>query len=123
MASFLDSHPRVERVYYPGLPSHPGHEIAGRQMRGFGSMVSFEVRGGVDAGIRVVEALELMTLAVSLGGAETLVSHPASMSHGALDEETLQRAGLSTGLLRISTGLEDPGDLIADLEQALARIG
>ncbi len=120
LARFLDAHPRIDRVWYPGLESDGGHELARRQMRGFGSILSFEVAGGLSAGEHVVESLELIRLAVSLGGAESIVSHPASMSHGALSEADLQKAGLPAGLLRLSIGLEDAADLEADLERALA---
>jgi methionine-gamma-lyase len=122
IAAFLAAHPKVERVHYPGLTGHPGHELARRQMRGFGGMVSFEVRGGKAAGIRFAETLELVQLAVSLGGAETIISHPASMTHGMLDDAALHRAGIAPGLLRLSVGLEDARDLITDLEKALARV-
>jgi cystathionine beta-lyase/cystathionine gamma-synthase len=119
IAVYLEKHQRVEKVYYPGLAEHPGHELASRQMSGFGGMVSFEVTGGKAAGIRFAESLKLVDLAVSLGGAETILCHPASMTHAALDDDTLERSGLSPGLQRLSVGLEDPTDLIADLEQAL----
>ena len=120
IAEFLAAHRAVDSVHYPGLESHARHELARRQMRGFGSMLAFEVRGGAAVGARFAESLRLVELAVSLGGAETIISHPASMSHASLDDEALRRAGLSPGLLRLSVGLEDARDLIADLEQALA---
>jgi methionine-gamma-lyase len=120
VARFLKGHPAVERAHYPGLPDHPGHALARKQMRGFGGMVSFELRGGVAAGTRLVESLRLITLAVSLGGAESLIVHPASMIHGKLSEADLRAAGISPGLLRLSVGLEAPADIIADLEHALA---
>jgi cystathionine beta-lyase/cystathionine gamma-synthase len=119
LARFLESHPDVERVYYPGLPSHPGHALACRQMRGFGGILSFELRGGVQRGVRFVEALRLVQLAVSLGGAESLIQHPASMTHGTLGEDELRKAGISPGLLRLSVGLEAAEDLQEDLAQAL----
>ncbi len=123
VARHLARHPAVERVHYPGLPEHPGHGLARKQMRGFGGMVSFEVRGGLAAATRLVESLKLITLAVSLGGAESLIVHPASMIHGLLSEETLRAQGILPGLLRFSVGLEAPEDLIADLEQAMAAGG
>jgi len=121
LAEFLASHPAVERVYYPGLPSHPGHEIARRQMRGFGGMLSFEVKGGFDAGVRCVEALRVCTLAVSLGGVETLVTHPASTSSVGIPREERIRAGITDGLIRVSVGIEDIEDLLRDFDQALRR--
>lgn len=121
LAEFLASHPAVERVYYPGLPSHPGHEIARRQMRGFGGMLSFEVKGGFDAGVRCVEALRVCTLAVSLGGVETLVTHPASTSSVGIPREERIRAGITGGLIRVSVGIEDIEDLLRDFDQALRR--
>jgi methionine-gamma-lyase len=122
LAKFLETHPVVARVHYPGLESHPQHELARRQMkRGFGGMISFEIRGGVEAGRIFAEGLKLITLAVSLGGVESLVQHPASMTHTMLSEEQRQAAGISAGLIRFSVGLEDPRDLREDLEQALNR--
>jgi len=123
VARHLSRHPAVERVHYPGLPEHPGHELARKQMRGFGGMVSFEVRGGLAAATRLAESLKLITLAVSLGGVESLIAHPASTVHGLLPEETLCAAGIRPGLLRLSVGLEAAEDLIADLDQALAGGG
>jgi methionine-gamma-lyase len=120
VSEFLQSHPEVDRVMYPGLASHPQHELARRQMSGFGGMVAFEVAGGRAAGVRLVESTRLAILAVSLGGTETLIEHPASMSHAPLSDEELRRAGIPPGLIRLSVGIEDPADLIADLEQALA---
>lgn len=121
VARALESHPAVSRVIYPGLPSHPQHELAARQMSGFGGMVAFEVAGGRAAGVRLVESTRLAILAVSLGGVETLIEHPASMSHAPLSDEQLRRAGIPPGLIRLSVGIEDPQDLIADLEQALTK--
>jgi cystathionine beta-lyase/cystathionine gamma-synthase len=122
LARFLDEHPKVSAVHYPGLPNHPGHEIAGKQMRGFGGMLAFEVSGGVDAGRRLLESVRLITHAVSLGGIETLAVHPASTTHGPLDPEERRRGGITDGLIRVSVGLEAADDLRADLEQALDRI-
>ena len=121
VARALESHGAVSRVIYPGLPGHPQHELAARQMTGFGGMVAFELSGGRAAGVRLVESTRLALLAVSLGGVETLIEHPASMSHAPLSDEQLQRAGIPPGLIRLSVGIEDPDDLIADLQQALAK--
>jgi cystathionine beta-lyase/cystathionine gamma-synthase len=119
VARALESHTAVTRVIYPGLPSHPQHELAARQMTGFGGMVAFELSGGREAGSRMVQSTRLAILAVSLGGVETLIEHPASMSHAPLSDEQLRRAGIPPGLVRLSVGIEDPDDLIADLRQAL----
>ena len=119
VAEFLYDHPAVEKVYYPGLIDHPGHDIARRQMRDFGSMLSFEVKGGRAAGVKLVNALHLVTVAVSLGDAETLIEHPASMTHSTYTEEELAASGIAAGLIRLSVGLENAEDLIADLKQAL----
>ncbi|MCS7235948.1 MAG: aminotransferase class I/II-fold pyridoxal phosphate-dependent enzyme [Armatimonadota bacterium] len=120
LAEFLQGHPRVERVYYPGLPDHPGHTVARGQMRGFGGVLSFEVAGGLEAGRRVVERLRWMKLAVSLGGVHTLVTHAASTTHVHVPREERMRAGISDGLIRVAVGIEDVEDLLEDLEQALA---
>ena len=122
LASFLETRPGVARVHYPGLSSHPQHDLARRQMRGFGSMVSFEVEGGYEGAVRVAESVRLIQLAVSLGGVETLIQHPASMTHGPLPAEEIRRAGIEPGLLRLSVGLEAPEDLQRDLEHALERV-
>lgn len=119
IAQAIESHPAVSRVLYPGLASHPQHELAARQMTGYGGMLSFELRGGRPAGVRLVESTRLAVLAVSLGSVETLVEHPASMSHSLLNDEELCRAGIPLGLIRLSVGIEHPDDLIADLRQAL----
>ena len=119
IAAYLETHPGVEKVHYPGLRTHPEHQLACRQMTGFGGIVSFEIGGARTRGSSFAESLQLIELAVSLGGAESLICHPASMTHGMLDDDTLERAGLSPGLQRLSVGLEDVEDLIADLEQAL----
>jgi len=119
VAEALESHPAVARVIYPGLASHPQHELAVRQMTGFGGMVAFEVAGGRAAGVRLVESTRLAILAVSLGGVETLIEHPASMSHAPLTDEQLQQAGIPPGLIRLSVGIEDPDDLVDDLQSAL----
>ena len=122
IAAFLDAHPAVEKVNYPGLKTHKGHEIAARQMRDFGGMISFEVRGGREAGMKLVNALRLITVAVSLGDAESLIEHPASMTHSTYTAEELAAAGIAPGLIRLSAGLENAEDLIADLQQALENI-
>ncbi len=123
IAAFLERHPAVEKVYYPGLESHVGHEVAARQMRDFGGMLSFEVKGGKAAGMKLVNSLQLITVAVSLGDAESLIEHPASMTHSTYSEEELEDAGIAPGLIRLSAGLENAEDLIADLEQAMSRLG
>lgn len=124
VAQFLEGHPKVQRVFYPGLPSHPQHPLAKRQMRAFGGMVSFEVKGGMPAGEEVMRRVRLCTLAVSLGDVRTLISHPASMTHAPniVPPEERRAAGISDGLIRLSVGLEDPPDIIADLDQALQVI-
>ncbi|NQU25737.1 MAG: aminotransferase class I/II-fold pyridoxal phosphate-dependent enzyme [Candidatus Nealsonbacteria bacterium] len=122
VARALQSHGAVSRVIYPGLPSHPQHDLAARQMTGFGGMVAFEVSAGRAAAEKLVESTELVLLAVSLGGVESLIEHPGSMSHAPLSDEQLQRAGIPPGLIRLSVGIEDPDDLIADLQQALDRL-
>jgi len=119
LARALAAHSKVERVHYPGLPEHPAHHIAHRQMRGFGGMLSFEVRGGVAAGTRVVEALRTAVMAVSLGSVETLVTHPASTTSVGIPAADRARAGIRDGLIRISVGIEDLDDLIDDFTQAL----
>ena len=122
VARALQSHEAVSRVIYPGLASHPQHELAARQMTGFSGMVAFELVGGRAAGEKLVESTELIFLAVSLGGVETLIEHPASMSHAPLSDEQLERAAIPPALIRLSVGIEDPDDLIADLQQALDRL-
>ncbi|CAM3978272.1 Cystathionine gamma-synthase [Vibrio aerogenes CECT 7868] len=115
---YLLSHKLAGTVYHPGLPTHPGHEIAKKQQKGFGSMLSFEFAGSYDQLKKFVSQLQLFSLAESLGGVESLICHPASMTHRAMDDEALKNAGISQQLLRLSVGLEDAGDLIADLDQA-----
>lgn len=122
VARWLESHPAVDVVHYPGLPSHPHHALARRQMeRGFSGVLSFELAGGYDAGVAFLDAVRLCTLAVSLGTPDTLVQHPASMTHSVMPPELRRRAGIRDGLVRLSVGLEDVEDIIADLEQALAH--
>jgi cystathionine beta-lyase/cystathionine gamma-synthase len=121
---FLEQHPRVKRVYYPGLASHPQHDLARRQMTGgFGGMLSFEVQGGVQAAREVARRTRFFTLAESLGGVESLIELPALMTHASLPAERRQEIGIDDGLIRLSVGIEDTADLIADLEQALAAPG
>ncbi len=120
IARWLEAHPMVTSVRYIGLPSHPQHELAKRQMSGFGSMIGFELKGGLDAGRRLMDNVKLATLAVSLGGVETLIEHPASMTHASMSREDREAAGFTDGLVRYSVGIEDVEDLIADLAQAMA---
>lgn len=119
VATFLESHKAIARVYYPGLPSHPDHEIAARQMSGFGGMVTIDVAGGQEAAFRVFDRLELIKRAASLGGVESICSLPILTSHTGLSDEELAHAGVTRGMIRISIGLEDVEDLIEDLDQAL----
>jgi len=121
LATFLEGHPKVRKVLYPGLPSHPQHDLARRQMQGFGGMLSFDV-GDFELARRVCNSLRLMALAESLGGVETLVSHPATMTHASVPPERRLAIGLTDSLVRISAGIEDTNDLIEDLVQALKRI-
>ena len=121
VVKLLDQHAAVARVHYPGLSQHPGHAIAARQQRGYGGMVSFELRGGETAARAFVNGLQHFSLAESLGGVESLVAHPATMTHAAMSAEARLRAGIGEGLLRLSVGIEDPADLVADLERGLAR--
>jgi len=122
IASYLERHPKVEWVSYLGLPSHPQYELARRQMAGPGAMISFGVKGGVEAGARLMDSVKLAALAVSLGGVETLICHPASMTHASMGREARLEGGVSDGLVRYSVGIEDLADLLADLEQALAQV-
>ncbi|ACA17838.1 O-succinylhomoserine (thiol)-lyase [Methylobacterium sp. 4-46] len=119
VASFLAAHPAVARVHYPGLPDHPGHAVARAQQRGFGAMLSFELAGGREAVRTLVGALRVFTLAESLGGIESLIAHPVSMTHAAMAPEARRAAGVGDGLLRLSVGLEAESDLLADLAVAL----
>jgi cystathionine beta-lyase/cystathionine gamma-synthase len=121
LAEFLSAHPKVQRVYYPGLPTHPQYELATRQMRGFGGMLAFEL-GSFEAARRLLNSVKLHALAESLGGVETLISHPATMTHASVPPETRQRIGISDGLVRISAGIEDIDDLKDDLSQALDAV-
>ena len=120
IAKFLEAHPKVTKVLYPGLPSHPQHELARAQMHGFGGMISFEVKGGLSEATRVLEKTRLFTLAESLGGVESLIEHPAIMTHASVPAENRKALGISDSLIRISVGIEDVKDLISDLSQALS---
>jgi methionine-gamma-lyase len=121
IAHFLEQHSAVERVYYPGLPSHPQYELARQQMvGGFGGMLAFEMKGGYDAAYNVIRQTELCLLAASLGGVETLITHPASMIHVHQSDEERLAAGISPGLIRLSVGIENVEDILADLDQALS---
>lgn len=120
VAVWLAAHPKVGKVYYPGLPDHPGHELAGRQMRGFGGVVSFELKDDrYEKAVRTMENLQIFALGESLGGVESLCAHPASMSHGSMPREERLKIGLKDTLIRLSVGIEDVEDLIADLDQAI----
>ena len=119
IARWLENDPRVAWVRYIGLESHPQHELAKRQMSGFGAMISFELKGGLEAGRQMMDRVRLATLAVSLGGVETLIEHPASMTHAGMSSENREAAGIGDGLVRYAVGIEDLEDLIADLKQAL----
>jgi cystathionine beta-lyase/cystathionine gamma-synthase len=122
IAQYLESHPKVARVCYPGLPSHPQHELAKRQASGFGAMVWFEVKGGVAAGKKLMDEVTLWTLAENLGSVESLVTHPVTMTHADVEEAERKRVGITDGLVRLSCGLEDGEDLIEDLKQALEKV-
>ena len=122
VAAFLEDHPKVQKIYYPGSKSHKQHDLASRQQKGFGSMVSFEV-GSLEAARTVLESVKLCTLAESLGGVESLVCHPATMTHASVAPEVRQRLGITDGLVRISVGIEDTDDIIADIDQALDKVG
>jgi cystathionine gamma-lyase/cystathionine beta-lyase/cystathionine gamma-lyase/homocysteine desulfhydrase len=121
VARHLAGHPKVKKVHYPGLPSHPQHELAKKQMTGFGGMLAFET-GSLENARTVLKSVRLCSLAESLGGVETLISHPATMTHASVPPEERQRLGITDGLVRISVGIEDVEDLLADLDQALAKI-
>jgi cystathionine gamma-lyase len=122
VAEMLAAHPKVERAIYPGLPSHPQHELARRQMRGFGGMVSFVVRGGLDAAVRVLEKTRLFACAESLGGVESLIEHPAIMTHASIPKEQREARGITDGLVRVSVGIENGLDLVEDLRTALDEL-
>ena len=119
VAEFLCGDKNVRRVFYPGLPSHPGHELAKRQQTGFGGMVSFEVEGGIEKTRKILGSTKIFALAESLGGIESLICHPATMTHGSMNPELREKAGINERIIRLSVGIEDKNDLIEDLEQAL----
>jgi len=119
VAGFLDGHPEVARVHFPGLPSHPGHAVARRQMRDFGGVVSFELEGGAEAAAAFLQGLRLWTLGESLGSVKSLLCQPATMTHASVEPEVRREAGIEDGLLRLSVGIEEADDLVRDLEQAL----
>jgi len=123
IARMLEAHPAVERVVYPGLESHPQHALAKRQMRNFGGMITIFLAGGLDAARRFLESVEVFALAESLGGVESLIEHPAIMTHASVPPAMREQLGISDGLVRLSVGIEDADDLVADLEQALAKAG
>ena len=122
VAEFLESHPQVEKITYPGLKSHPQYEVAKEQMDGFSGMISFELKGGIPAGTTVMNNVKLCSLAESLGAVETMITHPATMTHVDVPAEERHARGLSDGLVRISVGIEDPDDIIDDLKQALEKV-
>lgn len=122
VAEFLEAHPKVEKVTYPGLPSHPKHEVAKSQMDGFSGMICFELVGGIPSGATLMNNVKLCALAESLGAVETMITHPATMTHVAVPQEDRWARGLTDGLVRISVGIEDADDIIADLEQALEKV-
>jgi len=122
VARFLEAHHKIAWVRYPGLPSHPQYEIAQKQMTGFGGMLSFGVTGGIEAGRKLMNSLELCCLAVSLGAVDTLIAHPASMTHAGVPKEVRIKTGITDNLVRLSVGIEEPEDIIADLDQALERL-
>jgi cystathionine gamma-lyase len=120
VAKFLEKHPKVARVHYPGLPSHPDHALAKKQMKGFGSMMAFDLKGGLPAARKFCDRVQLFLLAASLGGVESLVVLPIYSSHYKMSVRELESVGVTPGTVRVSAGLEDADDLIADLKQALA---
>lgn len=121
IAKHLVTHPEIERVHYPGLPQHPQHELAKAQMRHFGGMISFELKGDMDRAVAMLKATEIFSLAESLGGVESLIGHPATMTHASIPREERLKAGLADGLIRISVGIEELEDLISDLDQAIQK--
>jgi cystathionine gamma-lyase len=120
LASWLEGHEQVEKVYYPGLASHPQHDLAKQQMSGFGGMISFVLKGGLDHARRFLSTCKLFTLAESLGGVESLIEHPAIMTHASVPAENRQKLGIVDGFIRLSVGIEDVADLKSDLEASFA---
>lgn len=121
VAKYLEGHKKVKRIIYPGLPSHAQHELAKRQQRGFGGMISFDL-GSEKAAVALLNHVRICSLAESLGGVETLISHPPSMTHASVPPDVRERIGITPGLVRLSVGIEDVEDLVADLDQALAKV-
>jgi cystathionine beta-lyase len=120
LANFLVNHPKIDKVYWPGFPSHPNHDVASKQMRGFGGMISFTMKGNrLEDALEVVKKVEIFALAESLGGVESLIGHPATMTHASIPKEVREKTGVVDSLIRLSVGVEDADDLIADLTQAL----
>jgi len=122
VARFLEKHPKVKRVYYPGLKSHPQHKVAKQQMRGFGAVVTFETKGGMSGAKKLLNSLKLCFIGPSLGGPETLITHPALVSYYDMSRKERLAIGIKDELFRLSVGLEDPEDIIADLDQALKKM-
>ena len=122
IAQYLEEHPKIDIVRYPFLPSNPQYDLAKKQMRGGGGMMTFDVKGGLEAGKRFINSLKLCTLAVSLGDTETLVEQAAAMTHTMIPKEVREAAGITDGMIRMSVGLEDAEDIIADLGQALEKV-
>jgi len=122
VAEFLEAHPKVGWIRYPGLSSHPQYDIAKKQMTGFSGMISFGIKGGVEAGQKLMNGVELCSLAVSLGAVDTLIQHPASMTHANVPAEVKKMTGITDDLVRISVGVEEAEDIIADLDMALANL-
>lgn len=123
IAQYLEKHPKISYVYYPGLESHKDHELAKKYLsKGYGGMISFEVKSGLEGGKKFVESLKLIKLAVSLGGIESLISQPATMTHAGVSKEKREEIGITDGFIRFSVGIENPDDIIKDIEQALSKI-
>jgi methionine-gamma-lyase len=122
VAKYLETHPMVKVVHYPGLEAFPQHELAKEQMAGFGGMIAFELKGGFEAAEKLLNNLEIISLAVSLGGVDTLIQHPASMTHAGVSKEERLIGGITDGLVRISVGIEDVEDIIEDLEKGFAKV-
>jgi cystathionine beta-lyase len=121
VARFLATHPKIDKVYWPGFETHPNHEVAKRQMRGFGGMISFNLKGNqLEDALNIVKKVEIFALAESLGGVESLIGHPATMTHASIPKDVREQSGVVDSLIRLSVGIEDADDLIADLTQALA---
>ncbi len=122
VAEYLENHPLVDKVYYPGLPSFSQYELAKKQMLGAGGMIAFELKGGVTAGITLMDSVKMLTLAVSLGCVDSMIQHPASMTHACVPKEERERSGITDGLVRLSVGIEEVEDIISDLDQALSKV-